>query len=160
VHQTFGAGHAAMFAWDPFWRSWLPQSERMFLNAALLPTGAEIPANVPAIDGDELGEEPIPEGKLTNVAPRPATATHDTGKDLIIRVKAKRGKAFRKAVRKAKLDGEARANMRWVKKRKTLTLIVRNGRSYDHEVMPLWVHRLEAQMAKRKIKPLVALTSG
>jgi hypothetical protein len=43
VDQPFGAGHAIMFGFDPWFRSWTTQEERLVLNALLYPSGVRAP---------------------------------------------------------------------------------------------------------------------
>jgi hypothetical protein len=43
VDQSFGSGHAIMLGFDPWYRAWTTQEERL-LNAILYPTGTAIPA--------------------------------------------------------------------------------------------------------------------
>jgi hypothetical protein len=43
VDQPFGAGHAIMFGFDPWYRSWTTQEERLVLNALLYPGSAQAP---------------------------------------------------------------------------------------------------------------------
>jgi hypothetical protein len=44
VDQPFGSGHAIMLGFDPWYRAWTTQEERLVLNAILYPTGTAIPA--------------------------------------------------------------------------------------------------------------------
>ncbi len=44
VDQPFGAGHAIMLGFDPWYRAWTTQEERLVLNAILYPAGTAIPA--------------------------------------------------------------------------------------------------------------------
>src|SRR5215468_10398381 len=49
VDQPFGAGHAIMLGFDPWYRSWTAQGERLVLNALLYPSGATEPVSVAAL---------------------------------------------------------------------------------------------------------------
>ena len=42
VDKPTGSGHAVLFGFNPFYRSWKEQDERLVLNAALYPKGAVI----------------------------------------------------------------------------------------------------------------------
>jgi hypothetical protein len=45
VDQPFGAGHAILIGFDPWYRMWTMQEERLVLNGVLYPAGAAIPAS-------------------------------------------------------------------------------------------------------------------
>jgi len=61
VDQPFGAGHAIMLGFDPWYRSWTAQGERLVLNALLYPAGT-----APA---------PLTANRLPDVASRPVNAS-------------------------------------------------------------------------------------
>ena len=70
VDQPFGAGHALMLGFDPWYRSWTTEEERIVLNGLLYPTGAASPA------GAEVGPAhraaaPLPADRLPKVGNRP-----------------------------------------------------------------------------------------
>ena len=44
VDQPFGSGHAIMLGFDPWYRAWTTEEERLVLNAIFYPTGTAIPA--------------------------------------------------------------------------------------------------------------------
>jgi hypothetical protein len=43
VDQPFGAGHAILIGFDPWFRAWTLEEERLVLNGVLYPTGSAIP---------------------------------------------------------------------------------------------------------------------
>ncbi|GAA5192643.1 hypothetical protein GCM10023322_52710 [Rugosimonospora acidiphila] len=45
IDQPFGAGHAIMLGFDPWYRSWTVQGERLVLNAMLYPSGSASPVS-------------------------------------------------------------------------------------------------------------------
>ena len=45
VDQPFGAGHAILIGFDPWYRMWTMQEERLVLNGVLYPAGSAIPAS-------------------------------------------------------------------------------------------------------------------
>ena len=45
VDQPFGAGHAILIGFDPWYRMWTMQEERLVLNGVLYPAGPAIPAS-------------------------------------------------------------------------------------------------------------------
>jgi hypothetical protein len=44
VDQPFGAGHAVMLGFDPWYRAWTTEEERLVLNGLMYPAGSAIPA--------------------------------------------------------------------------------------------------------------------
>jgi len=162
VHQEFGAGSFTFFDSDPFYRSWLPQQERTAFNAFLDPTGAELPATAPASssfnDYLQPADKPVAAKKLTTVKKRPAVVSYDPNKTLKITVKRgkknRQAKVLRKAVKRAKVPGKTKKKIKWVAKKRTLTLKVKNGKAFDHETMPLWIHRVSDYLTKRKVQSI------
>ncbi|MBO0808331.1 MAG: hypothetical protein J2P32_08535 [Actinobacteria bacterium] len=77
VDQPFGAGHAIMLGFDPWYRSWTTEEERLVLNSLLYPAGGAVPA-VPAA-GEAAGvsahagaaASEVPAAGLPSVASRP-----------------------------------------------------------------------------------------
>jgi hypothetical protein len=57
VDQPFGAGHAIMLGFDPWYRSWTTQEERLVLNALLFPSGAAVPVSAAALP--EVANRPM-----------------------------------------------------------------------------------------------------
>jgi hypothetical protein len=49
VDQPFGAGHAIMLGFDPWYRSWTTQEERLVLNALLFPSSTATPVSAAAL---------------------------------------------------------------------------------------------------------------
>ena len=45
VDQPFGTGHAILIGFDPWYRMWTMQEERLVLNGVLYPAGPAIPAS-------------------------------------------------------------------------------------------------------------------
>ena len=50
VDQPFGAGHAILIGFDPWYRMWTLQEERLVLNGVLYPNGSAIPPTTAAAD--------------------------------------------------------------------------------------------------------------
>jgi hypothetical protein len=140
---AFGAGHATMLGFNPWYRAWNDSNWRMALNAALYPNGASIPvapaAQKAAADGAETANEPIPADELPRIANRPVIHSHDAGKDIRItalshghmhglhRMLRKSG-APAKAMRKAKFTTEGKYDV----------LTIRGMRILDPELRPTW----------------------
>ncbi|HYK28156.1 MAG TPA: hypothetical protein VEV61_09335 [Streptosporangiaceae bacterium] len=77
VDQPFGAGHAIMLGFDPWYRAWTTEEERLVLNAILFPSGSAIPATTvtaeiaKAAANAHSSAHPVAAGSLPNVASRP-----------------------------------------------------------------------------------------
>jgi hypothetical protein len=77
VDQPFGSGHSVMIGFDPWYRGWTTQEERLVLNSILLPGGTAIPpATVQAEHGkaaahEHAGRAPLSAGSRPKVASRP-----------------------------------------------------------------------------------------
>lgn len=77
VDQPFGSGHAIMLGFDPWYRAWTTQEERLVLNAVLFPAGTAIPAATVssergAVRAHEQSQtQPVPASRRPAVASRP-----------------------------------------------------------------------------------------
>jgi len=77
VDQPFGSGHAIMLGFDPWYRSWTTQEERLVLNAVLFPAGTAIPAGTVRSEPGSVRAHatarsaPVPAGSRPAVASRP-----------------------------------------------------------------------------------------
>jgi hypothetical protein len=77
VDQPFGAGHAILIGFDPWYRMWTTQEERLVLNGVLYPTGSAIPPTSAARESEVAAAHsssplaPVPAAKLPAVANRP-----------------------------------------------------------------------------------------
>lgn len=159
IQQEFGEGSISVFEQDPYYRSWLPQQERAALNALIVPNGPELAATLPPAPMAESvtteADEPIATQSLRKVKSRPAVVSYDLSNTLKISVKRgknnRKAKVLKKAVKKSKMPKKTRKKVKWVKGKKALTLKVKNGKALDHEVLPLWVHRVEDYLARRKV---------
>lgn len=163
VYQEFGNGSVSIFEQDPYYRSWLPQQERAALNALLVPNGPELAATLPAAPGAVKvvapADKPVPASSEPKVALRSAVVSYDPNRTLEISVaggkKSRKAKVLVKAVRKAGIPKKTSKKIKWIKGRKKTGIRIRNGRALDHETMPLWMHRIENYMAKRKVRASV-----
>jgi hypothetical protein len=173
VGSSLGSGHATMIGWNPFYRAWKDQDERLVLNAAMYPTGSEVPAGpAPKITPSSVAEAPVAPTQRTMVeaepalpkselpkppktAPKVAKVQHDRTKDFQLIVKAKYRTKLRKAVKAAKLPKAIRRKVVYRtsgKKVKLVTLTIRNGRTDDFHDRQEWVSSLMQQVTKQKIK--------
>lgn len=163
VFQEYGSGSVTMFEQDPYYRSWLPQQERAALNAMLAPNGAQLaatPAPAPvAVRVVESADKPVAKKAKRKVKLRKAKVGPDLARQLKIAVRGKKQsrkvRVFIKAVKKSGMPKKVRKKVKWIKTKKVTGIKVRNGRAYDHETMPLWIHRIEDFMSKRKIRASV-----
>jgi hypothetical protein len=165
VDQPFGAGHAILFSFDPFYRAWKEQDERLVLNAAMTPGGASLPATAgkpkPVTDTVAAQQaapaaDPLTKAQLPKVATRQTVVVHDTDADVRITVKSSQLPRLRKAVQKAKLSKSTRGKIKYVKAHGRVTFVVKGVRPVDTEHHPLWIARVMNQLQAQKVKPLTA----
>jgi hypothetical protein len=77
VDQPFGAGRAIMLGFDPWYRAWTTEEERLVLNSLLYPAGTAIPAGQPSSEASGVSAHsraatrPVPAASLPAVASRP-----------------------------------------------------------------------------------------
>src|SRR5215470_20034913 len=77
IDQPFGAGHAIMLGFDPWYRAWTTEEERLVLNGLLYPAGTVIPAGQSASEAGRVtahsraAARPVPAAGLPAVASRP-----------------------------------------------------------------------------------------
>ena len=77
VDQPFGAGHAIMLGFDPWYRAWTTEEERLVLNSLLYPAGTAIPAGQSASEArgvtahSRATARPVPAAGLPAVTSRP-----------------------------------------------------------------------------------------
>jgi Zinc carboxypeptidase len=166
VHSEYGSGRSVLFGFNPFFRAWKEQDERLVLNAALYPLGASIPAGAPspstaepAVSAADIkpASAPIPAAKLTDVARKPVTTVANVDRDVRIQVKRADAAKLKAAVKAAKLSKAVRKKLRYVTTRKTVTLVVKGARTSDEHVRKMWVSRITKGLDRRKVKPLYAL---
>jgi hypothetical protein len=77
IDQPFGAGHAIMFGFDPWYRAWTTEEGRLVLNALLYPAGTAITAGQPSSEAGRVTAHsravarPVAAANLPAVASRP-----------------------------------------------------------------------------------------
>jgi hypothetical protein len=159
VDQPFGAGHAVMIGHDAFYRSWKEGDERVVLNALLYPTTAALPpaAVLQSAAKAEPAGEPLRASELPAVKARPLHRTTNADRDVRIQVARKHTAKLKRAVRAAKLPKSLRAKVRYVKSKRTVTLVVRGARTAanDHR-RGQWVRRIVGRLDRRGVKVLSA----
>jgi hypothetical protein len=85
IDQPFGAGHAIMLGFDPWYRAWTTEEERLVLNAILYPAGTVIPASTASSESagvqvhEQAAAQPVPAASRPTVASRPV---HPSGAGL------------------------------------------------------------------------------
>jgi hypothetical protein len=156
VDQPFGAGHAVMLGFDAFYRAWRESDERIVLNAVLYPAGAAIPADTPAPKRIAPASDALAISALPAVRSRPLKAIDTTARDVRIRVKRKDGAVLHRAVKAAKLPTRLQRKVRWIKTKRTLTLVVKRTRtqSNEHE-RGVWVGRITKRLKKADVEILL-----
>jgi len=173
VGSSLGSGRTTVFGWNPFYRAWKDQDERLVLNAAMYPTGAELPAGPAApVTPAAIAAAPVALTQRTTVeaepalpraelpkppkkAPKAKKAQHDTTKDFQLVVKAKYRAKLKKAVKAAKIPKAIRRKIVFKtsgKKVKLVTLSIRNGRTDDFHDRQEWVSSLMGQVKRQKVK--------
>ena len=154
VDQPFGAGRAVMIGHDAFYRSWKEGDERIVLNALLYPTTAALPPGDVERRVQQRAAEPVasplPERELPAVKSRPVRGKRS---DSAVRIQVARRHAakLKRAVRAAKLPKAARKRVRYVKSRRTVTLVVRDARreANDHG-RGEWVRRIIGRLDRAR----------
>lgn len=170
VTSSLGSGHSTVLGFDPFYRSWKEQDERMALNAAMIPTTATLPAStaplpkaaepVPVLTqakADDVAVAPPVTAAKLPAAPKAATkaqkSARSTERDLVIVVTKKQSKRLKQAVKAAKLPKAIRRKVSYRNTgKKHVTMTIRNSRTDDFHDRQEWVSSLMGQVKKRKIK--------
>jgi hypothetical protein len=81
VDQPFGAGHAILLGFDPWYRGWVTGEERLVLNAVLYPTGSAIPTGTASAEASQAAAHeqspsgPVAATRLPAVVNRPVRAS-------------------------------------------------------------------------------------
>jgi hypothetical protein len=163
VDAAFGAGHAVLFGFNPFYRSWKEQDERLVLNALLYPADFTLPPSAamrataaPAATALAPLAAPLAKQRLPAVGPRPAKARGSLGRHVLIRVARKDARKLRAAVRAAKLSTRLRERVSYKPTSTTMTLVVRNVRTADEHARRTWVSRIMGGLKQRAVRVRLA----
>jgi hypothetical protein len=167
VDQPLGAGHAVLLGFDPFFRAWKEQDERLVLNAVMYPLGASQPATTaaakaraptPATAQQQVAPvaDPLARAKLPKVASRPAAKGADIDRDVRITIRKRDLRTLRKAVKAARLPSSARRRVVFVHRGSTLVFVVKGVRPTGTDHHPLWIGRVMHQLTQRHVSPLAA----
>ncbi|HZC51135.1 MAG TPA: hypothetical protein VE441_01360, partial [Mycobacterium sp.] len=96
VDQPFGAGHAIMIGFDPWYRGWTTGEERLVLNGLLYPSGSAIPPGAAAVEAARAGAHadgtavPVAPSALPQVASRPLPPSGATRLEVTTRDRPRR----------------------------------------------------------------------
>jgi hypothetical protein len=164
VDAPYGTGHAILIGFNPFYRSWKEQDERLVLNAVLYPKGAAL-APAPASEKTATAAPQASDIKPAAVAPgKPTTAGRAGVKpsaisDTDVRIKVKRADAakLKAAVKSARLSKSITRKLRYSTTRTSVTLIVKGVRTSNEHTRKAWVSRLKTGLDRRKVTPIYAL---
>ncbi|MDO8187070.1 M14 family zinc carboxypeptidase [Conexibacter sp. JD483] len=163
VDQPFGSGRAVMFGFNPFYRSWKEQDERLVLNSVLYPLGAALPATAasretakPAAEQVKPAAAPVAAKKLPAVTSRPTKKVASIDKHVMIRVTRKQGPKLRAAVKTAKLSKSVRKRVSYKVTKTTVTLTVKNVRTADAHERQMWVARIMGGLKQRGVQAKMA----
>ncbi|MBE2314993.1 hypothetical protein DVA67_003340 [Solirubrobacter sp. CPCC 204708] len=162
VDSPAGQGRAVLIGFNPFFRSWKEQDERLALNAALYPKGATMP---PAPASAQTAEAPpaATEIKAATVAPKAAgtgTAVRKptrSDRDVKVQVKRKDGAKLKLAVKRTRLSKAIRKKISYRTTRTTVTLVIKGVRTSNEHAREQWTGELRNQLDRRKVKPIYAL---
>jgi hypothetical protein len=176
VDQPFGAGHAIMMGFDPFFRAWKELDEREVLNAVLYPLAAELPATAAPVDAagpdagstdtgehaltrtavqGELEANALPARKLTHGTHRPVSAINHSDANVRIEVPRAYLSRLRVAVRLAQLPRRIARKVVYLKHAHTAVLIIKDVRTADQHAREPFTHRLTAVLKARGI-PMIS----
>jgi hypothetical protein len=169
VDKPSGSGHAILFGFNPFYRSWKEQDERLVLNAALYPKGAVIGGAAPTPDSAEPAPSaadikpaaaPVAKAELPKTgtkAQAPVKAGSTADRDVRIQVKRADGAKLKAAVKAANLSKSLKKKLRYTTTKTTVTLVVKGARTSDEHARKTWVSRITQQLDRRNVDPLYAL---
>jgi hypothetical protein len=164
VDQAKGSGHAILIGFNPFYRSWKEQDERLVLNAVLYPKGdalAPSPATPdsarPAPVAADIKAAAPAAARLTTTGRAGVKPIAISDRDLKIKVKRADAAKLKAAVKAAKLSKSIQRKVKYTTTKTTVTLTIKGVRTSDEHARKAWVSRLRNGLDRRKVKPLSAL---
>jgi Zinc carboxypeptidase len=164
VDAPSGTGRAVLIGFNPFYRSWKEQDERLVLNAALYPKGAALepsPATresaQPAPTAAEIRAAPAAAPKATTTGRAGVKAPAISDRDLRIQVKRADAAKLKAAVKAAHLSKSVKRKLKYSTTKKTVTLVIKGVRTSDEHARKAWVSRLRKELDRRKVTPVYAL---
>jgi hypothetical protein len=75
IDQPFGAGHAVMLGFDPWYRAWTTEEERLVLNSLLYPSGTAVPAGQSSGEAAGVSAHSGAAARAVSAADLPAVAS-------------------------------------------------------------------------------------
>jgi hypothetical protein len=166
IQTPYGSGRSVILGFNPFYRAWKEQDERLVLNAALYPSGPAIqpsPASpataepAPTVAEIAPAAEPIAAAKLPETAAAPVRPTANADRDVRITVKRADGAKLRAVVKAAKLSSSLKRKIRYTTTKSSVTLVIKGVRTSDEHSRKSWVSRITQGLDRRKVTPLSAL---
>ena len=166
VDAPFGSGRAVLFGFDPFYRSWKEQDERLVLNAALYPKGATIGAPAPSPESAEPAPKasqieavnaPIAKAELPKPLTTPMKSQANPDRDVRITVKKADSAKLKAAVKGAKLSKSLKKKVAYKSTKTTITLVIKGVRTSDEHARKTWVSTITQGLDRRKVKVVAAL---
>ena len=166
VEQPYGSGRSVLFGFNPFYRSWKEQDERLVLNAVLFPKGGVVTGAAPTPDtaapapqaaAIEPVAAPVKGQSAAGAVRAPVTKVHATDRDVRIKVKRRDGAKLKAAVRAANLSTKVKRSLRYSTTKSSVTLIVKNARTSNEHTRKDWVSRVVSGLDRRKVTPISAL---
>jgi hypothetical protein len=166
VDQPYGAGHAIMMGFDPFFRAWKELDEREVLNAILYPLTPELGPSAAAEDAgrvptfasleNRLEKTALPAAKLTPAKSRPVKATSRADRNVRIEVPRAYMAKLKLAVRLSQLPRRVGRRVSYLTHRDSAVLIIRNVRTSNQHAREPWTRRVMAVLKARKIPVISA----
>lgn len=171
VVSHLGAGVSTVLGFNPFFRAWKENDERIVLNAAMYPTTVVEAPTVASqgMSGSLAAGEAAPTAKTTVTVVKPLAKAklpkvkagktikrHDASKDLVIVVKSSAAAKLKRAVTKARLPKSIRGKVSIRTSKGKTTLTVRNVRGEDFHGREEWVNPLLGEIKRAKVRMLLA----
>ena len=167
VDVPYGSGRSVLIGFNPFYRSWKEQDERLVLNAALYPKGATIgapapsPASVSRPRRRRRSRPSRPRSRRPTCrrrrAPRCARRRRPTRGDVRITVKRTDSAKLKAAVKGARLNKSIAKKLSYSSTKTTVTLVIKGVRTNDEHARKTWVSNITQGLDRRKVKVVAAL---
>ena len=166
VDVPFGSGRSVLLGFNPFYRSWKEQDERLVLNAALYPKGATLAAAAPtkqsAAPAPAAAEvkavaAPLPKAELPTTPRAAVRAVSRADRDVRITVKRSDRAKLKAAVKGAKLSKSIKRKLSYKTTKTTVTLVVKGVRTSNEHARKTWVSKITQGLDRRKVRVVSAL---
>lgn len=166
VDVPYGSGRSVLLGFNPFYRSWKEQDERLVLNAALYPKGATIGAPAPSAQSAEPAPTakqvaavaaPVAKADLPTTPRAAIKAGSKADRDVRITVKRSDSAKLKSAVKAASLSKAVKRKLSYKTTKTTVTLVVKGVRTSDEHARKTWVSKITQGLDRRKVKVVGAL---